>query len=156
ASHILIRVIPKSDAEKEKAFDEGLKKIKDIAEQIKSGKSTFEDAALHNSDDQTKFKSGALGLFMRGTMVKEFDATVFSLEPGKVSEPVRTEFGWHLIKVNRLGKDTTPKEREQALQAIYTTRTQGYMQNLMQTAKIDNKVAPTRMQQGMGVPQQVR
>src|SRR5262249_48590135 len=116
ASHILIKVTPTSDADKEKAFDEALKKIKDIAHQINTGKTTFDEAALKNSDDQSKFKKGALGLFIRGSMVPEFDKAAFSLEPGKVSEPVRTMYGWHLIKVNRLGKDATPQERDQTLQ----------------------------------------
>ncbi len=65
---------------------------------INRGKS-FEDAAKEKSLCPSGKKGGDLGLFGRGQMVKEFEAAAFSMKPGEVSKPVKTQFGWHIIKV---------------------------------------------------------
>jgi peptidyl-prolyl cis-trans isomerase D len=60
----------------------------------------FAEAARNNSDDyMTAGNGGDLGFFERGAMVPEFDELAFSLEIGEISEPVRTQYGYHLIKV---------------------------------------------------------
>ncbi|MDO4765313.1 MAG: peptidylprolyl isomerase [Eubacteriales bacterium] len=68
-----------------------------IAEEIKAGKS-FEDAAQEYSSCPSKARGGDLGAFGRGQMVKEFEEAAFALERNTVSEPVKTQFGYHLIK----------------------------------------------------------
>lgn len=71
-----------------------------LREEIVSGKISFEDAARKNSLDQsTKERSGSLGVLLWGRSVPTFQKIAFELEPGKVSDPVETEFGVHLIKV---------------------------------------------------------
>ncbi len=60
----------------------------------------FGQLARNNSDDPgSAQRDGDLGFFGRGQMVKAFEDTAFSLEPGAVSEPFRTRFGWHIVKV---------------------------------------------------------
>ena len=59
----------------------------------------FGEAAKQNSMCPSKKNGGDLGWFSRGQMVKEFEDCAFSLEKGKISKPVKTRFGWHLIKV---------------------------------------------------------
>lgn len=141
ASHILVRANAENAADKEKSYADALAKIEEYKKEIDSGKISFEDAAQRYSDDaSTKFRKGALGLFLRGEMVPEFDKVAFSLPAGKVSDPVRTVFGYHLIKVNRLGKDTTAPERAQALQNLLQKHVQEKMAQLMQAAKITNTV----------------
>ncbi len=71
----------------------------DIKTQIEEGKISFEDAAKEYSKCPSKANGGDLGYFGRGMMVKEFETASFEGEVGKVSDPVQTQFGWHLIKV---------------------------------------------------------
>jgi len=59
----------------------------------------FESLAKEYSKCPSGRSGGDLGYFRRGQMVREFEEAAFELEAGKTSEPVRTQFGWHLIKV---------------------------------------------------------
>lgn len=74
--------------------------IKEIKADIEAGKATFADMAKKHSSCPSGKSGGSLGLFSKGDMVPEFDKVVFSdLELGKVSEPVKTQFGWHILTV---------------------------------------------------------
>jgi len=84
ASHILIE-------------DEA--KIKEVYEDIKGGKITFEDAAKEFSTCPSGKQGGSLGEFTRGQMVPEFENAAFNMEVGEISQPVKTQFGFHLIKL---------------------------------------------------------
>ena len=70
-----------------------------IAEEIKGGAKTFEEAAKAYSTCPSKDRGGDLGQFGKGQMVKEFEDAAFTAEPGVVVGPVQTQFGYHLIKV---------------------------------------------------------
>ena len=118
ASHILV-----SDKET----------LDSIKADIEAGNISFEDAARANSTCPSGQNGGELGQFGRGQMVKEFEDAAFSLEVGVVSEPVQTQFGWHLIKVsakNEAGtvayEDVADQLKEQLLaekqQKAYTSR----------------------------------
>ena len=71
-----------------------------IFEDIKKGKK-FGVAAREISTCPSKKKDGDLGYFTKGQMVKEFEDVAFNLEIGEMSAPVKTQFGYHIIK--RLG-----------------------------------------------------
>ena len=72
-----------------------------ILAEIKAGEISFEDAARNNSSCPSGGRGGNLGDFGKGQMVPEFDAAVFAMEVGEISEaPVATQFGYHLIKLN--------------------------------------------------------
>ncbi len=60
---------------------------------------SFEYLAQKYSKCPSGKNGGDLGYFRRGQMVKEFEDAAFSMEPGEISPPVQTQFGWHLIKV---------------------------------------------------------
>lgn len=70
-----------------------------IKNEINSGAISFEEAAKKYSTCPSNEAEGSLGEFGRGMMVPEFEEAAFALEIGKVSEPVQTQFGYHLIKV---------------------------------------------------------
>lgn len=73
----------------------------EILEKIKSGEVSFEDAAREYSTCPSKENGGSLGEFTQGQMVPEFDTAVFAMKVGEITEePVETQFGFHLIKLN--------------------------------------------------------
>ena len=92
ASHILLKTDGKNDAEVKA-------KAEDLLKQIKGG-ADFAELAKKNSQDEASAKQGGdLDYFARGRMVPEFDEVAFSLQPGQVSDLVKTQFGYHIIKV---------------------------------------------------------
>ena len=95
-SHLLISVPPDADTD---VAEEAKARLADLGGRIEVGES-FEDLARAHSDDPGSAPSGgALGFIERGIMEPAFEAAAFSLEPGRVSDPVRSSYGWHLIKV---------------------------------------------------------
>lgn len=123
ASHILV-------AKKEVALD--------ILNQIKSGKDFSELAKKHSTDEGTKNKGGDLGSFAKQDMQPEFSKTAFKLKAGEISEPVKTKFGWHIIKVEEKFDtcDKLDKEIEEALAGRGKMR--DYIEELKGKAKIEN------------------
>lgn len=142
-----------ADADKKKADDAALAKANGIAADIKAGKTTFEKAADDTNQDSTKGKGGDLGVFMRGMMVKEFDAAAFALKPGDVSAPVKSPFGYHLIRVDKVGKDIPADQRQTVMDQYLQNELQNYVNVLMkQKSKVVNKL-PQPAPQGMMLPQ---
>jgi parvulin-like peptidyl-prolyl isomerase len=106
ARHILVSVDKNADMKTKAA---ALNKIKSIQKELKGG-ADFEALAKKYSDDPgSKVKGGDLGFFSKGDMVPEFEKAAFALNVGQVSEPILTDFGYHLIKVEekRAGKKAT-------------------------------------------------
>ncbi len=143
ASHVLVSVQqdPMNPAETEKRFTEAKTKIQAIADDIKSGKTTFEKATATNQD-ATKITGGSLGTFLRGQMVPEFDKVVFALPKGTVSDPVRTPFGWHLIRVDKPGSEMTGPEKAQLLNQTVQARAGTKINELVKKAKVVNNIKP--------------
>ena len=69
-----------------------------LLEQLHDG-ADFEELAEEHSKCPSAQSGGDLGWFGRGQMVQEFEEAAFDLDEGTLSEPVQTEFGWHIIKV---------------------------------------------------------
>ena len=111
ASHILV----KTDAKK--TADAAKKEIDALYAQLKglSGDALakkFADLAKEKSDCPSKAKGGDLGAFGHGQMVPEFDKAAFAQEVGKLYEPVKTSFGWHLVLVTEKIPASTPSEAD--------------------------------------------
>ena len=119
AAHILIQVPADADAA---AVAAARQRLDDIKAQIDQGADFGELAQRHSDDAGSAEQQGALGEVARGQMVAPFEAALFAMaESGSVSEPVRTEFGWHLIRLQAItpaqGKqfDTVRAEIERAV-----------------------------------------
>ena len=80
-----------------KTEDEALQALYDVTH----GKD-FGEVAKEKSTCPSKKEGGDLGWFGRNQMVKEFETAAFALKPGEISKPVKTQFGWHIIKVEEV------------------------------------------------------
>jgi parvulin-like peptidyl-prolyl isomerase len=133
-SHILIRFkgssVPLKPGEKDLTDEEALAKAKDLRAKILAG-SDFATLAKAESDDTgSGAKGGDLGTFKHGQMVPAFDQAAFSLPVGQVSEPVKTQFGYHIIKITsrnarnfddskaQIEKELKPKLAKEALEQL--------------------------------------
>jgi len=91
----------------------------EILAKLKQGES-FEDLAKqYSTDEASKDNGGDLGYFGRGEMVAEFEEVAFSLKPGETSKPVKTQFGYHIIKVED-HKEARPAVFEEKKEEIET------------------------------------
>lgn len=103
----------------------------EVKNKIASGELSFEEAAKKYSTCPSKEQGGNLGVFGRGMMVPEFEDAAFALELNTVSEPVKTQFGYHLIKTEAKNEASVAKFEDVKEQIIG---------NLMQQAQ-QNKYA---------------
>jgi peptidyl-prolyl cis-trans isomerase C len=108
ARHILFRA-PAGD---EKAGKEAEDKIKAVIVRLKKGEDFAKVAGEVTEDPSGKANGGDLGYFTKDQMVPEFSDTAFKLETGQISEPVKTQFGWHVIKVDDKRTKQAPKFEE--------------------------------------------
>jgi peptidyl-prolyl cis-trans isomerase D len=102
ASHILIKTTGKAEED-----DAAKKKAEDLLAQIKKGADFAELARKNSQDEGSAVKGGDLDFFPRGQMVAEFDKVAFELQPGQVSDLVKSQFGYHIIKVTDKRPATT-------------------------------------------------
>ena len=103
ARHILIKVAENATPEE---VESARKRAEDVLKMAKEGQD-FATLARKYSEGPTKAKGGELGTFRREAMVKPFADKAFSMEAGEISEPVRTRFGWHIIKVEKVNPAKT-------------------------------------------------
>ncbi len=121
ARHILFKVKEGASEEEEKAVKE---KAKAVLEELKKGSDFAELAKKHSEDLSNKAQGGDLGFFPAGRMTKPFEDAAFSLKPGELSDLVRTEFGYHLIKVEEV-KEARTKGLDEARDEISKRLIQG-------------------------------
>jgi peptidyl-prolyl cis-trans isomerase C len=117
---------------------------KAIAEELKKG-ADFAELAKKKSKDPGASDGGDLGFFTKDQMVPEFSNVAFTLEPGKISDPVKSQFGWHIIKVEEKRSRKAP-EFEQVKSQIetYVTRKAqaDYVAKLREAAKVERMDKP--------------
>jgi len=116
ARHILLKVSPDASESEETETKE---KALSLLKRLKDGED-FTTLAKKYSQDPAASKGGDLGYFTRGQMVKPFEELAFSLKKGELGGPVKTQFGWHIIRVDDI-KDATVKTFTEVRNQIVTT-----------------------------------
>lgn len=121
---------------------------KKVIEDLKKG-ADFAELAKKTSKDPGAADGGDLGFFTKDQMVPEFSAVAFALEPGKISDPVKSQFGWHVIKVEEKRNRKAPEfdqVKPQIEQYVVRKAQADYVTKLREGAKIE------RMDQAAATP----
>jgi peptidyl-prolyl cis-trans isomerase D len=105
ASHILFRAGLDANPEESEKVPE---QVLDVLEQARSGKDFGGLARKYSDDPGSREKGGDLGFFTKDQMVKPFSDAAFAMKAGDISDPVRTAFGWHIIKVDAIQEAKEP------------------------------------------------
>lgn len=142
ARHILVKLSQVMDDQQAE------QRIRQLQERIARGES-FEDMAKRYSEDATAPQGGDLGWLSPGETVPAFEQAMDRLQPGQVSDPVKSQFGWHLIEV--LDRRTRDMENEyrraQARQVLFQRRAEpafeDWLNGVRGRAYIDNRLEPS-------------
>lgn len=102
---------PEQEASAAHILVESEEKAKEIATQARAG-TPFAELAKQSADTGSGANGGELGWFARGQMVPTFEEAVFKLKPGEISDPVQTQFGWHVIRLNEFREKPKPTFEE--------------------------------------------
>src|SRR3954463_5751960 len=117
---------------------------KKIEADLKKG-ADFAELAKKESKDPGASDGGDLGFFTKDQMVPEFSAAAFALEPGKISDPVKTQFGWHVIKVEEKRARKAPdfEQVKPQIETYVVRKAQAdYVAKLRNTAKVERMDKP--------------
>jgi peptidyl-prolyl cis-trans isomerase D len=123
ASHILLKTEGKNE-------DEVRKKAEEVLAKVKAPGADFAKLAKEYSEDTSKDQGGDLGLFGRGRMVPEFETAAFAMQPGQVSDLVKSQFGFHIIKVTE----------HQAAKTTPLAEVRAQLQNQLQSQMADQQI----------------
>ena len=113
---------------------------KELVTKIRDGADFAELAKQHSGDAGSKEKGGMLGYFGKGQMVPQFEQAAFALKPGDVSDPVKSQFGWHIIKVENRRQKPPPEfdaVKDQIMGSLIHKRAQKVAEELRKDAKIE-------------------
>jgi peptidyl-prolyl cis-trans isomerase D len=105
ASHILFRLDQDADKETEAAVKQ---KAEDVLQKLRAGADFAEMAKEYSEDPGSAKNGGDLGFFTKGRLVPEFEEAAFAMKVGEVSDLVRTQYGYHIIKVEEIREEPDP------------------------------------------------
>lgn len=144
ARHMLVQLPPKAT---EAQIEGARQKAAALALEARKPGVDFAELAKAKSEGSSAAEGGDLGNFKRGLMVPEFEKAAFALPEGGVSDPVRTRFGWHVIKVEqrkqlaaRPFEELKDQLREKLLRDQLDRYTQQYVQELRAQAVVEEKL----------------
>jgi len=140
ARHILIRFqgspVPLKSGQKDLTDAEALAKALALRQRIVSGEDFATIATAESDDAGSGAKGGDLGDFSHGAMVAGFEQAAFALKPGEMSEPVKTQFGYHLIKLESKNVKSFEEARAGLESKLGPPRTQQVVQDLVKKAPV--------------------
>lgn len=142
--HILIAV-PRNASQPQ--VEQARRKAAALAVEAREPGVNFAELAKKRSEGSSSSDGGDLGFFKRGTMVPEFERVAFNLKTGEVSDPVRTQFGWHVLKLEEIRKlgmkplaDLRPEIEERLRRQQAERLTSQYMETLRNGAVVEKKI----------------
>jgi parvulin-like peptidyl-prolyl isomerase len=113
-----------------------------ISQELQQPGANFEQIAKdQSSDTSTAPNDGDLGWFPRGIMVSAFDEVAFATEPGQISQPFQTEFGWHIVKI--YAKEPDRPLTDDQIQQLKTKAVQDWLDARKAESDISSEVRPT-------------
>jgi peptidyl-prolyl cis-trans isomerase SurA len=144
ARHILLKVDAAAPPDVVETVRQRAQKI---TEEARQPGVDFAELAKQKGEGASAQDGGDLGFFRRGVMLEEFEKVAFALKPGEVSDPVRTSYGWHVIKVEerRAVQVKSYQEMEAGLREKLRTAqmekaSDSYIQELKQSAVVEVKI----------------
>lgn len=111
------------------------KTAKEVKDKLDKGADFAALAKEYSKDTANAANGGELGTFSRGQMVKEFEDAAFSLKEGEISGPVKTQFGYHIIKVNKIA-DSIEDNKEAITKALNDKKYSDYIKELNKKANV--------------------
>jgi peptidyl-prolyl cis-trans isomerase C len=136
ARHILIRVAgspsPAEPGKKELTDAEALAKAQEIRKKLVEGADFAQLAAAESDDTGSKTKGGDLGFFGHGRMVAPFEQAAFSMRVGEISDPIKSQFGYHIIKVE--ARKSFEDSKPQIEQRVRSEKAQKILQEMQTKA----------------------
>ena len=140
ARHILLKVKPDAKPEEDAQAKERAEKIR---QEAKQGNTPFDELAKKHSEGPSKEKGGDLGYFSKNQMVPAFGEAAFALQPGEISDLVKTRFGYHIIKVEDKrggGKSNFEEVKEQVKFAVLAKKQREALEGHLKELRDKNKV----------------
>ena len=135
ARHILIRVqgspMPVRPGQKELPEAEALAKAQELRKKIVDGADFAKLAETESDDTGSAANGGSLGTFRHGQMVPSFDQAAFALKVGEISEPVKSQYGYHIIKVESHQSKPFEQTRGEIEQRLQPEQTQKALEDLV-------------------------
>lgn len=111
---------------------------KEVKSKLDKGEDFAKLASEYSKDSQNKDNGGKLGEFTRGQMVKEFEDKAFSMKAGEISEPVKTKFGYHIIKVDKI-LNSIDDFKDEIKTAVANKKYSDYINELKEKANIETE-----------------
>lgn len=139
-SHILVRFqgsqAPARQGQKDLTDAEALAKVQDLRKRIEGGEDFAKIAIAESDDVNSGAKGGDLGTIGHGQTVPAFEEAVFALKPGELSQPVKTQFGYHLIKLVSVDARTFEAVRPDLEKQLSPPLVQKEIQDLVKKASV--------------------
>ena len=140
ARHILVRMqgspVPVQAGQKDLSDAEALAKAQELRKRIQGGEDFAAVARAESDDVGSRPNGGELGPFQKGQMVPAFEQAAFAMKPGELSEPVRSQFGYHVIQVQARESKSFEEARPELVGKMKPQSAQRAVEELQKNAKV--------------------